>query len=131
MVRVCSASALLVALPLIGGCGSSSPSGPSASGNSTITIVGQNGAQAFSPNPSTFAGQSVVFRNNDTITHRVVLNDGTVDTGDIPPGGTSRAVTMPPAGTNYHCTVHPGMIGSVGGSSQPPPPCTGDYCTGY
>ena len=128
-VRV-SASAWLLALPLICGCGSSSPSSPS-SGSPTITIVGQNGTQAFSPNPSTFAGQTVVFRNNDTVAHRVILNDGSVDTGDIAPGATSRGVTMPTSGANYHCGLHPGMIGSVGGSSAPPPPCTGDYCNGY
>ena len=130
-VRVYTASALLVALPLICGCGSSSPSSPSAPNTSTIAIMGQNGTQAFSPNPSTFAGQTVVFRNNDTVPHRVVLNDGSVDTGDIAPGATSRSVTMPTAGANYHCAVHPGMIGSVGGSSTPPPACTGDYCSGY
>ena len=51
-----------------------------------ITIVGQNGTQAFSPNPASFGGQMVVFRNNDSVAHRVVLNDGSVDTGDIAPG---------------------------------------------
>jgi hypothetical protein len=58
----------------------------------------------------------------------VRLNDGTVDTGDIAPGATSRQVMMPSAGTNYHCPLHPGMIGAVspqGGGE--PPPCS-DYC---
>ena len=67
----------------------------------------------------------VVFRNNDSIVHRVVLNDGSVDTGDIAPGATSRAVAMPGGGTNYHCQLHPGMIGAVSGSSGGPPPCSG------
>jgi plastocyanin len=93
--------------------------------------MGQNGTQAFSPNPASFGGQSVVFKNNDSITHRVVLNDGSVDTGDIAPGATSRAVVMPTAGTNYHCSLHPGMIGAVAGGSGPPPACTGLYCDPY
>ena len=130
-LRVWTASALLIALAVIGGCSSSNPSSPSSPSAATISIMGSNGAQAFQPNPSTFAGQTVVFTNRDTVVHRVVLNDGSVDTGDIAPGATSRAVTMPSAGTNYHCALHPGMIGSVGGGAQPPPPCTGDYCTGY
>lgn len=130
-LRVWCASALLIGLPVIPGCGSSgTPSSPSA-GPVTITILGSNGTQAFSPNPSTFAGRSVVFRNTDTVAHRVVLNDGSVDTGQIAPGATSNPVTMPSSGTNYHCALHPGMIGSVGGESAPPPPCTGDYCSGY
>src|SRR5512147_874146 len=89
------------------GYGSSTPTAPSggssASGATTITINGQNGTQAFSPNPAAYGGQSVVFKNNDSVTHRVVLNDGSVDTGNIAPGATSGAVTMPASGTNYHC----------------------------
>ena len=123
---------------LLGGCsGSSTPSSPSTPSapaptpTTTITIVGQNGAQAFSPNPASFGGQMVVFRNNDSVTHRVVLNDGSIDTGDIAPGATSRAVAMPGSGTNYHCQLHPGMIGAVSSAAGPPPPCTGIYCEGY
>ena len=116
------------------GGGSSTPTSPSTSGPTpiTITIRGQNGTQAFDPNPASAGGQQVVFRNNDTVVHRVVLNDGSVDTGDIAPGATSRTVTMPGGGTNYHCTVHPGMIGAVAAASgAPAPSCEGAYCTPY
>jgi plastocyanin len=127
----------LSALVVCGGCGSSSsstPTSPSSSpaGATTIAIIGQNGSQAFSPNPANFGGQMVVFKNNDSVTHHVVLNDGSVDAGDIAPGGTSRAVAMPSTGTNYHCTIHPGMIGSVAGATGgPAPTCTGAYCDPY
>jgi plastocyanin len=121
-IAACAAFALT-------GCGESAPSGPSGSSQPTIDIVGQNGAQAFSPNPAAFGGQSVVFRNRDAVTHRVVFNDGTVDTGDIAPGATSPTVIMPTAGTNYHCTIHIAMGGAVSPSSgAPPPPCEGIYC---
>jgi plastocyanin len=115
------------------GCGGSSPSAaPSPPNTPSINIVGQNGTLAFSPNPASFGGQSVVFKNNDSVTHRIVLNDGSVDLGDIAPGATSRAVTMPASGTNYHCSTHPGMIGSVNpASGGPPPPCQGAYCDAY
>jgi plastocyanin len=119
------------------GSGSSSPTSPSQPPSSqpttaTIDVVGQNGVQAFSPNPASFGGQMVVFRNTHNVPHRVVLNDGSVDTGDIAPGATSRAVQMPATGTNYHCSLHPGMIGAVSAAAGgQPPPCEGVYCNPY
>jgi plastocyanin len=128
-LAVCS-----VALVAIGSaCGDdSNPSGPSTPNVPTINIVGQNGTQAFTPNPASFGGQTVAFKNNDSVVHRVILNDGSVDTGDIAPGATSRNVQMPVSGTNYHCSIHPGMIGSVAGSTGgAPPTCEGQYCSPY
>ena len=77
--------------------------------NVTIIITGQGGKLAFTPNPATIAqGQLVVFKNNDTIAHHVMLDDGTVQTPDIAPGATSAAVAMGLSGaTTYHCTIHP------------------------
>lgn len=130
--RLVNASVWLLGLAAFPGCGGDSPMTPSPTNTTTINIVGQNGAQAFSPNPASFGGRQVVFKNNDSASHRISLNDGSIDTGDIAPGATSRVITMPSSGTNYHCSIHPGMIGSVtpatGGS---PPPCTGTYCDGY
>ena len=118
-----------------GGCGgsNSNPSNPTPPSNlPAINIVGQNGTQAFSPNPASLGGQDIVFKNNTGVTHHIVLNDGSVDTGDLAPGTTSSTVRMPSAGTNYHCTIHPGMVGSVNNSSGgAPPPCSGPYCRGY
>jgi len=128
----------IVALSACGGCGGSyggsspTPTSPSTTGGNaiTITITGQNGTQSFSPNPASAGGQMVVFKNADTTTHRVVLNDGSIDTGDIAPGATSRAVQMPADGTNYHCSLHAGMVGAVAATSGDAPPCTGAYCDG-
>jgi plastocyanin len=119
------------------GCGGSGGSGgnpgapsPPPTGASVISIVGDRGAQSFSPNPgSGSADQTIAWRNNDSVTHRIVSNDGTLDSGDIPAGGSSRAIQVPAAGTNYHCSIHPGMIGALRASGgAPPPPCTGIYC---
>ena len=119
------------------GCGGGSGSGPTPpAGGGTpdpfiITITSQNGTQSFSPNPAAAGGQMVVFRNSDSVAHRVVLNDGSLDTGSIAPGATSAAVRMPGTGTNYHCSLHPGMIGAVSTEAgAPPPPCEGEYCGG-
>ena len=117
-----------------GGGYGGSPSAPTSPSPTTstgiITIVGDRGAQSFSPNPgSPGTGLTIVWRNTDTVTHRIALNDTTIDTGNIAPGASSRAIELPASGANYHCTIHPGMIGSVEGSAgQPPPPCTGQYC---
>ena len=120
-------AAALVGVCACGGGSDTSP-GPTPTGPVTISIVGERGGQSFSPNPASAAGRAVVFKNNDSVVHRVRLNDLSVDTGDIAPGATSREVMMPNTGTNYHCFLHPTMIGAVGAPAQPPPPCTGQYC---
>jgi plastocyanin len=125
-MRVLAAAAACLILAACGG-GGSSPSGPTP-GALTITISRQNGAQSFSPNPASAGGQMVVFRNADSLVHRVRLNDGSIDTGDIAPGATSAPVQMPADGTNYHCSVHPDMVGAVNGTTGGPPRCEGPYC---
>jgi len=125
-----SALMLMVIAAACGGDGASPPTSPSPSPSPfTITVNRQNGAQSFSPNPATAGGQMVVFRNADSVIHRVVLNDGSIDTGNLAPGATSAAVRMPNGGTNYHCSLHPDMIGAVTPQAGGPPPmCEGIYC---
>jgi hypothetical protein len=98
------------------------PPAPPAAPFFTILITSRNGALSFAPNPADAGGQLVVFRNSDSIVHRVVLNDGTINTGDIAPGALSNPVQMPAAGANYHCWLHPDMIGSVTSAAGVPPP---------
>jgi plastocyanin len=131
--------ALVVALA-VAGCGGGgygggtptnpTPGGGGSTGATTISIVGDRGNQSFTPNPGAPGqDQMVTWRNNDSVVHRIVLNDGTGDTGNIAPGATSNAVRLPANGANYHCSLHPGMIGAVrAASGDPAPPCTGIYC---
>jgi plastocyanin len=120
-----------------GGGSNSTPTAPSpavsgaASAPVTITITGQGGRLAFSPNPATVAaGQQVVFKNNDTVSHHVMLDDGTSQTPDIPAGATSAAVTIG-GNKSYHCTIHPGMVGGFNGTEgEPPANCNVAYCLG-
>src|SRR5580704_14634315 len=107
-----------------GGSGSStgstsSPTAPTpptpmtADGVMTVNIVAINGAQSFSPNPASLpAGQMVVWHNVDNVTHRVVLNDRSVDTGNLEPGASSAAQPIGTAGP-YHCSIHPEMVGTI------------------
>ena len=125
-----TALALAAAALSLASCGGGGGSEPSGSDAFTINIQGQNGALSVSPNPASAGGRMVKFKNNDSIVHRVQLNDGTVDTGDIAPGATSSAVRMPAAGTNYHCSLHTTMIGAVQGQNNEPPPACTIYCTG-
>jgi plastocyanin len=102
---------------------------PSTSGVVTINVVGINGVLSFSPNPATLpAGQMVVWHNVDSITHRVVFNDRSVDTGNLDAGAYSQAQAIAPAGGTYHCSIHPVMVGSVNQDTPSAPPCQGAYC---
>jgi len=116
---------------VVGGCGSSysgsptspspppvitptaPPAPPATAGVVTIDILFENGAQSFSPNPATLApGQMVVWRNTDRVTHRVVLNNGSLDTGNLAPGASSQPMQINTVGP-YHCSIHPSMVGTI------------------
>jgi len=132
--------ALLVSLGCSGSDAPTSPSpGPSPSpapgpgpgpASVVVSVLGERGNQSFSPNPVTASrGQTISWRNNDSVTHRIRFNDGSLETENILPGQTSTPRAMPSDGANYHCEVHPGMIGSVNTPGEPPPDCTDpDYC---
>jgi plastocyanin len=143
-MRAFISAGAVIALGLgVWGCGGSSY-GNGSNGNSgtptaptqntpgvvTINVVAVNGAQSFSPNPASLpAGQMAVWHNVDTITHHVVFNDGSADTGDLAPGASSQPMAIAAAGGQYHCSIHPVMVGSVNQStSTSSDPCQGAYC---
>jgi plastocyanin len=130
----------LAALVLCVGCGGSggyggsssstpAPTSPSPTGSAnviTVTITGQKGDQSFNPNPAMCAtGQTVVWKNADTTTHRIVIPDLGVDTGNIAPGASSAPVSLANVSKPYHCSLHPSMVGALnnatadGGSCGP------------
>jgi len=134
-------SSLLVASIVVAAaswhCGGGSSGGPTGgsgtpappAGAVTISILGERGAQSFSPNPASIGqGTMMAWRNTDTVVHHIVLNDGSIDAGDIAPGAFSPALRLATDGANYHCTIHPTMVGSINKSSGEPPPCSGLYC---
>src|SRR5262245_28746554 len=132
-VRI-GAFAWTVGLAACGGSDSPPPTTPSPSpspaptSGTAISIVGDRGNQSFTPNPGGASGGMVSWRNTDNQVHRIVSNDGSFDTGNIGAGQTTAPKAVPAAGMNYHCSIHPGMIGAINADAGPPPPCTGIYC---
>jgi len=124
MRRFCLAAVMTAATLGVAACGdtagtlATSPSTTTAppAGAITIDVVGINGVRSFSPNPATVPpGHVVIWHNADSVTHRVVLDDGRVDTGNIPPGAFSPPMPVEGSGP-YHCAIHPPMIGSITGA---------------
>ena len=102
------------------------PGGNLAPATVTVSIVGTVGNGSYLPNPVPLAaGEQVAFRNNDTVSHRIVMDDGSVDFGTLAPGASSQARAV--SAGNFHCTTHPSMVGSINGQVAPdPPPGSGD-----
>ncbi|HEX5387738.1 MAG TPA: plastocyanin/azurin family copper-binding protein [Gemmatimonadales bacterium] len=132
-------AALVVGL-VLAGCGgsdSTTPNNPNnspppAPANHDINIV--TGAStkttgAFSPNPkaiSLSADPAVRFVNTDitggdyttgtATVHHIVSDAGsaqTFDTGDLAGNATSTITFNAPGTINFHCSIHPNMVGSV------------------
>jgi plastocyanin len=82
----------------------------------TTAVVSADGTYGWNPPSVDIAvGGSVSFQNQTTYTHNVTFSAATgapQGTGDFI--GDTRSATFPTAGTfNYHCSIHPGMTGTV------------------
>ena len=76
----------------------------------TVTIS----AMAFSPSTiSVHAGQTIVWRNQDTIAHTITSDDGKWDSGNIAPGQSYDLTLLQPGQYAYHCSIHPFMQGTL------------------
>ena len=100
------------------------PNPPPGQMTRIINIIGSFGSGAFDVNPiQATVGDMIVWMNADKTTHHIVFDDGT-DAGNIIPGQSSAPIAMTNAVVTYHCTIHPSMVGTIGGdiSTIPPPP---------
>jgi plastocyanin len=80
----------------------------------TVDVVEINGPYSFYPSPAIGrADQTVVWRNSDTVTHHVVFDNGSIDTGTLAPGTLSQPMTIGLGDFSYHCSIHPTMVGSI------------------
>jgi plastocyanin len=83
----------------------------------TVTIVPAArtlATAAFTPNPATVAaGAKLTWANTDTTTHDMISDSAIWDSGRIAPGD-HFDFTFNAKGTfPYHCSIHPGMVGTV------------------
>jgi len=94
-------------------CGSDNLTTPPS--DIVILIGGVRGNMSFEPASVTVRlGQSVAFRNMDSVTHDIDQDAGRWDAGEIEPGAIGPSVRMTAAGPQpYHCVIHPSMVGSI------------------
>lgn len=76
----------------------------------TVVIKG------FRFNPETITikvGDSVTWKNEDSVTHVMTDDNGAWDTGSINPGTEQQILFTSPGTYSYHCTPHPFMKGKI------------------
>jgi plastocyanin len=90
---------------------------PTPSGTSAVSV--QAGAEAlgnraYAPAELTVdLGTTITWTNNDSVSHTSTSDGPGWNSGIIAPRATYTA-TFPTAGTfTYHCSIHPGMVGTV------------------
>lgn len=110
--------ALLFAVLLVAGCSmfhsQPAPTAPVNPANQA-TIINIGPSHSFSPMTVTVrAGSPVYWKNNDTSTHRIVLDDRRYDSSDITPGSIGCGLILTDAGTHaYHDINNPSMTGTI------------------
>jgi len=125
-LRLTAISAIFVFAAACGGGSSSSPVPPSPTPSpaptpgvpsSSVAIpVGAEslGNRAYMPDELNVAvGTTVTWMNTDSISHTSTSNATGWNSGIVAPGGRF-SFAFQTAGTfPYHCTIHPGMVGTV------------------
>lgn len=88
----------------------SNPPPPTGS-TATVTITGM----AFSPASLTVkTGTTIVWKNNDAMTHTATSDDGsTFNTGNILVGYSGSATASKTGTFPYHCAIHSSMTGTI------------------
>jgi plastocyanin len=70
--------------------------------------------RAFSPDEADVAvGETVTWTNTDSIAHTSTSDRSGWDSGIVAPGGRFSFAFQAPGTYQYHCAIHPGMVGTV------------------
>ena len=113
---------LLAALAASAACGGTNgmaatpvaPTAPAPPRAAMVDVAEINGPYSFYPSPAVIGvNQMVVWHNRDTVTHHVVFDDNSIDTGTLAPDTLSQPMTIPAGTWTYHCSIHPSMTGTV------------------
>jgi plastocyanin len=116
-----------------------SSSNQAASANCVTVVIPPNaagqGPAAFGVNPLNVGlGVTIIWYNQDTTDHTVTANDGSFDSGPIPPGQYYSRTFNNPGNVPYYCTIHgqQSMSGAVNVSNNmsTPLPCSQATCAG-
>jgi plastocyanin len=59
------------------------------------------------------AGTTVTWTNSDAVAHTSTSDTTGWNSGTVAPGGQFSFTFQTPGRYAYHCTIHPGMIGTV------------------
>ena len=115
---------VVVLVGTLAGCAgygsSSSPSPtpvPVPAGATAITIgagASTRTSTAYTPSPITVtAGATVAWTNTDSVPHTSTADGGAWNSGSIAPGRIFTRTFTSTGSFTYHCTIHPGMVGTV------------------
>jgi plastocyanin len=103
-------SAMVLASCGKGGNGYGTNTNPIPASGNTVSIVNMS----FSPaNLNVSAGTTVTWTNNDAMTHTVTSDGGLFDSGNVGAGKTYSRIFSSTGTFPYHCTIHPGMLGTI------------------
>lgn len=107
--------ALLAALPLLAACGEDgTPAAHAARGASHRLTIGMAGSQFGPATAEIQSGDTIVFRNDDTVAHTATaVEGGRFDSGTMAPGSTFSYVAGRNGRISYVCQFHPGMTGTL------------------
>lgn len=99
--------------------GDEAPPPPPVGATTTVHIVPGAAARttdAFDPNPLAVVvgvNSTVVWVNDDTISHTATSRTGVWDTGLILPGRSASFTFTAPGTYDYYCLPHPNMVGTI------------------
>ena len=125
-LRLAVVSAILMVAIACGGSSSPSPASPSSTPSLTpppdapsaavgIPVGAQSlGNKAYTPDELTVeVGTTVTWTNTDSMSHTSTSDATEWNSGIVAPGGRF-SFAFQTAGTfQYHCAIHPGMVGTV------------------
>jgi plastocyanin/uncharacterized membrane protein len=95
-----------------------------SSKSSADAQVIMNGIRFQPPELAVRAGETVEWKNEDIVSHTVTADDGSFDSGLIPPGGTWKMTVKSAGSLEYHCRPHPNMkakLVATNGTQSPQP----------
>jgi plastocyanin len=100
--------------PTTGGPGATTAAAPCTDSTGTTTVSATVANNAWSQPVTAKVGDVITWSNDDSVPHKVALDDGSCAMAANIAGGGSKSLTFSKAGTYpFHCSVHPSMKGTI------------------